>query len=116
MLLSSRSLLIARHIQRRCFSTRPFQILGLQQVAIGGLEKESLTKLWVDVFGLTKVHSFVSESENVDEDILTLGEHPHTLEIDLMTPIDPEKSPKVCETFLLERKNAHVHRILTCYF
>ena len=99
MSLTSRSLLIARHIQRRCFSTRPFQILGLQQVAIGGLEKESLTNLWVDVFGLTKVHSFVSESENVDEDILTLGEHPHALEIDLMTPIDAEKSPKVCDTF-----------------
>jgi len=69
--------------------------LGLQQIAVGGLEKEPLTKLWLDVFGLTKVNTFVSESENVDEDILMLGEHPHAVEVDLMTPLDPEKSPKV---------------------
>jgi lactoylglutathione lyase len=97
MLSASRSLLATRHLlaQRCLFSARPFEILGLQQIAVGGLEKEPLTKLWVDVFGLTKVNTFVSESENVDEDILTLGEHPHAVEVDLMTPLDPEKSPKV---------------------
>ena len=97
MLCVSRSLLATRHLlaQRCLFSARPFKILGLQQIAVGGPEKEPLTKLWVDVFGLTKVNTFVSESENVDEDILTLGEHPHAVEVDLMTPLDPEKSPKV---------------------
>lgn len=74
---------------------RPFKILGLQQIAIGGLEKEKLKKFWVDLLGLKVVHSFKSEKENVDEDILKLGKDPYAVEIDIMQPIDPEKSPKV---------------------
>lgn len=31
----------------------------------------------------------------MDEEILTIGSGPHAIEIDLMQPIDPEKSPKV---------------------
>jgi len=34
---------------------RPFRILGVQQVAIGGLDKKEMNALWLDVFGLTKV-------------------------------------------------------------
>mmetsp|Transcript_24070 Transcript_24070/g.35632 ORF Transcript_24070/g.35632 Transcript_24070/m.35632 type:complete len:175 (-) Transcript_24070:1732-2256(-) len=81
--------------KQRCFSSRPFQILGLQQIAVGALEKGPLTKIWGDVLGLTKVHSFKSEKENVDEDIMTLGKYPYEVEVDLMTPLDQEKSPKV---------------------
>jgi len=51
--------------------------------------------LWQDIFGLIKVKTFVSESENVDEDILMLGDKHHAVEVDLMTPVDAEKSPKV---------------------
>jgi hypothetical protein len=98
----SRSLVVTRRCaplhpcQCRLFSTaRPFRILGLQQIAVGGLEKEPLTNLWVNVFGLSKVDSFVSVSENVDEDILSLGEPPYAVEVDLMTPLDADKSPKV---------------------
>jgi hypothetical protein len=29
-------------------SVRPFKILGIQQMAIGGLDKERLRALWVD--------------------------------------------------------------------
>jgi lactoylglutathione lyase len=43
------------------------------------------------------MHHFKSESENVDESILSLGEGPHAIEIDLMEPIDPNRSPKVHE-------------------
>ena len=32
--------------------TRPFKILGVQQIAIGGPSKERLRTLWVDMFGL----------------------------------------------------------------
>ena len=40
--------------------------------------------------------SFKSEKENVDEDVLTMGKGVlGTVEVDLMTPLDPEKSPKV---------------------
>ncbi len=76
-------------------STRPFKILGLQQIAIGGLDLPALRGLWVDTFGVAKVGDFESESENVREDILRLGDGPHAVEIDLMEPIDPEGRPKV---------------------
>ena len=57
-------------------TTRPFKILGLQQIAIGGLDLDALRTLWVDTFGVPKVGDFTSESENVSEDILRLGEDP----------------------------------------
>jgi lactoylglutathione lyase len=47
------------------------------------------------VMGLTRVGNYRSEKENVDEDIARIGEGPLSVEIDLMQPIDPEKSPKV---------------------
>jgi len=33
-------------------SARPFKVLGIQQVAIGGPSKERLRTLWVEKFGL----------------------------------------------------------------
>lgn len=75
--------------------SRPFKVLGIQQVAIGGESKEKLSKFWIDVMGLTKVSDYKSEKENVDEDILSMGNGPFKVEIDLMQPIDPNKSPKV---------------------
>lgn len=36
-----------------------------------------------------------AESENVDEDILSLGNGPYAVEVDLMQPLDPNKAPKV---------------------
>lgn len=76
---------------------RPFRILGVQQIAIGAQSKERLRTLWVDTLGLTPKGTFRSERENVDEDILELGEGAHAVEIDLMQPIDPEKKPRVHE-------------------
>jgi lactoylglutathione lyase len=79
-------------------SSRPFRILGVQQVAIGGSDKQRLRSLWVDVLGLEPKSTFVSERENVDEDICALGTGPHTVEVDLMQPIDPDKKPAVHAT------------------
>jgi lactoylglutathione lyase len=76
-------------------SERPFRVLGIQQVAVGGPDKAALRKLWVDVFGLTIRGTFRSEKENVDEDIAVVGSGPTAVEVDLMQPIDPEKRPKV---------------------
>ncbi len=73
--------------------TRPFRILGVQQLAIGGPSKAALRGLWVDLLGLPVVGTFRSERENVDEDILAIA----GVEIDLMEPIDAAKSPKVHE-------------------
>lgn len=76
-------------------SERPFQILGIQQVAIGAEDKSALTKLWTGVFGIPVHNTYRSEKENVDEDILQLGQGPHAVEVDLMQPIDPEGKPAV---------------------
>lgn len=81
-------------------SDRPFKVLGIQQIAVGGLDKSRLRKLWVDTLGLTLTGNFKSESENVDEDIAVAGAGPLKVEVDLMQPIDPEKRPKVHEPSL----------------
>ncbi len=80
--------------------SRPFRILGIQQIAIGGLDKGKLARLWVDMLGIPVTGNFRSERENVDEDILTIGRGAHAVEVDLMQPIDPEKKPAVHATAL----------------
>jgi len=79
---------------------RPFRILGVQQIALGGLDKNELSKFWVDIMGLNKVLTFQSEKENVNEDVLSIGKGPLAVEVDLMQPLDPNKSPKVHEPAL----------------
>jgi len=79
-------------------SDRPFKVLGVQQIAIGGPDKQRLRKLWVDVFGLEVTGTFRSERENVDEDICALGTGPLKVEVDLMQPLDPDKKPAVHAT------------------
>ncbi len=81
-------------------SERPFRILGLQQIAVGALDKGRLRRLWVDTLGLEATGTFRSERENVDEDIAVAGDGPLRVEVDLMQPIDPAKSPKVHEPAL----------------
>jgi lactoylglutathione lyase len=72
---------------------RPFRVLGVQQIAIGGRSKARLRALWVDLLGVQQTGSFRSATENVDEDILSAG----GVEIDLMEPIDPDARPRVHE-------------------
>ena len=75
LILASRRLALSN---RRSFQTTAkrsgdnFRVLGLQQIAVGGLSKEKLASLWVDTLGLDKVGTYKSEKENVDEDILSL--------------------------------------------
>ncbi len=76
---------------------RPFSILGVQQIAVGGPDKSALRRLWVETLGLTPAGNFRSEAENVDEDIVTAGSGPLKVEVDLMQPLDAEKKPKVHE-------------------
>jgi lactoylglutathione lyase len=76
-------------------SERAFRVLGIQQIAIGGLDKGRLRHLWSDLFGLPVVGSFRAVPENVDEDILVVGAKPFEVEVDLMQPIDPEARPRV---------------------
>lgn len=99
-------------VRQMSSGAKPFRVLGIQQIAIGGLDKSVLTKFWVNTLGIEKVGEYKAEvrrkeflamalltahlqKENVDEDILTLGSGAHKVEIDLMQPLDPNKSPKV---------------------
>jgi lactoylglutathione lyase len=79
-------------------SDKPFRVLGIQQIAIGGPDKQRLRALWVDLLGLSVQSSFVSVRENVDEDICALGQGVHAVEVDLMQPLDPGKKPAVHTT------------------
>ncbi len=79
-------------------SDRPFKVLGIQQIAIGGVDKEALKALWVDMLGIPVTGAFKSERENVDEDILTIGQGANAVEVDLMQPIDINKKPAVHTT------------------
>ncbi len=78
--------------------TRPFKVLGIQQIAIGGTDKQRLKTLWVDMLGLQQTGTFCSERENVDEDILSMGQGAHAVEVDLMQPLDIERKPAVHAT------------------
>lgn len=51
--------------------------------------------MWKGIFGFEAYANKRLEGENVDEDILKLGTPPFDVEVDLMTPIDPDNSPKV---------------------
>jgi lactoylglutathione lyase len=79
-------------------TVRPFKVLGVQQIAIGGLDKRRLHTLWVDMFGLEVTGTYKSDRENVDEDICALGVGAMKVEVDLMQPLDPEKKPAVHAT------------------
>ena len=74
---------------------RPFKVLGIQQIAVSGLDKARLRSLWVDTLGLELSGTYTSEAENVDEDIAILGTGPLKVEVDLMQPLDPDAKPKV---------------------
>lgn len=74
---------------------RPFSILGIQQIAVGGADKQQLRSFWVDLLGLSYRDTFVSESENVDEDICEMGRGDFVVEVDLMQPLNPDKKPRV---------------------
>ncbi|MBQ0131861.1 MAG: VOC family protein [Comamonas sp.] len=77
---------------------RPFKVLGIQQVAIGGTDKQRMKKLWVDMLGLEQTGTFQSERENVDEDILAMGQGAFKVEVDIMQPMDIDKKPAVHAT------------------
>jgi lactoylglutathione lyase len=81
-------------------SDRPFKVLGIQQIAVGAIDKAPLRQIWIDMLGLQITGEFISESENVNEDIAVAGSGPLKVEVDLMQPIDPDKRPKVHEPAL----------------
>ena len=77
--------------------TRPFRVLGVQQIAVGSVDKARLRTLWVDCLGLAVEGNYRSERENVDEDIAVAGSGAMRCEVDLMQPIDPARKPAVHE-------------------
>ncbi len=82
-------------------TNRPFRVLGIQQIAIGAIDRMPLRELWVDLLGFNSVGLFRSEKENVEEEILTLPQPAsQDVEIDLMQPLDPTRKPRVHEPAL----------------
>jgi lactoylglutathione lyase len=79
---------------------RPFRILGVQQIAVGSTSKERLRRLWIDCLGLTIDGHYMSEHENVDEDIAVAGHGAARCEVDLMQPLDVTRKPAVHEPAL----------------
>jgi lactoylglutathione lyase len=76
-------------------NSRPFKVLGIQQIAVGALDKSKLHRLWVELFGLQVGGTYQSASENVVEDMCILGSGPLKVEVDLMQPLDPARKPSV---------------------
>jgi lactoylglutathione lyase len=76
-------------------NTRPFKVLGIQQIAVGAPDKSKLHQLWVQLFGLEVRGTYQSTSENVIEDMCVLGTSAHQVEVDLMQPLDASKKPAV---------------------
>ena len=81
-------------------AARPFRVLGVQQIAVGGLDRAPLRQLWCDLLGVPQVGSYQSAAENVSEDILRLGPSDAAVEIDLMEPLDATRAPRVHEPAL----------------
>ena len=77
---------------------RPFEILGIQQIAVGGEDKQRLRRLWIDLLGFEYKSTFVSEHENVDEDVCIVGSGVHQVELDLMQTLNLENKPAVHQT------------------
>ncbi|TAK53981.1 MAG: VOC family protein [Gammaproteobacteria bacterium] len=77
---------------------RPFRILGIQQVAIGGESLARLRALWVDLLGLEVTGQWSSVRENVIEEICATGAGAFKVEVDLMQPLDPAARPAVHTT------------------
>lgn len=76
-------------------SQRPFQVLGIQQIAVGAADKSRLRSFWIDLLGLEYHKTFISETENVDEDICVMGSGDFAVEVDLMQPLDSTLKPRV---------------------
>ena len=79
---------------------RPFRVLGVQQIAVGGLERANLRHLWCELLGVEQHGTYQSVGENVIEDILRVGPASAPVEIDLMQPLDPARTPRVHEPAL----------------
>ena len=54
-------------------TARPFRVLGVQQIAVGGPDKARAAHVVGRPLGLARPAPYRSESENVDEDILAVG-------------------------------------------
>ena len=82
---------VRRSVLSSSSSNRTFELLGVQQVAFGGLSNKPLMNLFHNLLGVEHVSTYKAESENVDEEILSTGKYPFNCEIDLMQPLDATK-------------------------
>ena len=72
-------------LAHRGFGAKPFQIMGIDHIAIGALDKTGLVEFWTEILGGHVVSENSAPGENTDETVVEFGES----HIDLMSPIDP---------------------------
>lgn len=75
-------------------SERPFSILGVQQVAVGGSNLTALRALWVDLLGMNVEAEHTLPTENVRE-ISLRGDDNTSAQVHLMEPIDATRKPRI---------------------
>jgi lactoylglutathione lyase len=74
-------------------------VLGIQQIAIGGPDKQRLKSLWVDMLGPDGEEHLRQRARERRRGHLRAGQRPvHAVEVDLMQPLDPDKKPAVHTT------------------
>ena len=78
-------------------ATSPFARLdGRDRAFAHNLAATALRRLGqIDALIATCLETPLAANARVTQDILRLGAGPHAVEIDLMQPLDPERSPKV---------------------
>jgi len=74
--------------------SRPFRILGVQQIAVGALDRSRLRRLWVDLLGLESRGEFRNEVENVDGELATIGAGPFAVDLNILEPVDLDRAPR----------------------
>jgi len=75
--------------------SRPFRVLGIQHVAVGGPTLDALRHLWVDLLGLESQSVHEVPHENVREERVAFVNADCDVKIDLMQPLDAQAKPRV---------------------
>lgn len=93
-----------RRLFRTCLSTstsRPFKVLGIQQVAMAGEKNSALVHFWSDILQLGPSNSsIVFTPENIRTEVFNLGKGNASTILNLMMPLDSTAKPNVAKRSL----------------
>ncbi len=82
-------------------STRPFKVLGIQQVAMAAEQAAPLVKFWADILELGPSNcTIVFNPENVRTELFDLGKGSAATILSLIEPINPKAKPNIAKKAL----------------